>query len=89
MPITDHFDSFSPDLSGPVTGGFDIVADDTTDLAILPRALMVGMPGDLAVMFGDGTAVTLPSLSPGVIYPVRVARVLATGTTATGIRGLY
>ena len=33
-------------------------------------------------------AVTLPALSPGVLYPIRIARVLATGTTATGIKGL-
>nr|WP_231886333.1 hypothetical protein [Sulfitobacter sp. HI0054] len=50
--------------------------------------MMVASVGDLAVVLKSGDAVTLPALSPGVIYPLRIARVLATGTTATGINGL-
>ncbi|MEM8654400.1 MAG: hypothetical protein AAGF36_06615 [Pseudomonadota bacterium] len=36
----------------------------------------------------DGDTLTLPGLTPGVIYPIRAVRVAATGTTATGIKGL-
>lgn len=89
MPFSDPFETTVPGLNAPATGGFAIVADDGADLSVLTRALMVGGSGDVAVIFKDGTTATLPGLAPGVIYPLRVARVLATGTTATGLVGLY
>jgi hypothetical protein len=89
MPITDHFDSFSSGLTSPVTGGFEVTPDDGADLTIMPRALMVAGGGDVSVILKDGTSLTLPGLAAGVMYPVRTRRILATGTTATGIKGLY
>lgn len=88
MPITDPFATHVDSLTGPVTGGFDITPDDGADLASVTRGLMVSAAGDVAVTFRDGSTVTLPGLSPGVIYPLRVTRVLASGTTATGVKGL-
>ena len=61
---------------------------DAADLPQMTRGVMVASAGDLAVVLKSGDAVTLPALSPGVLYPIRIARVLATGTTATGIKGL-
>lgn len=89
MPITDLFENFSPSPTGPATGGFDIVPDDNSDLPAVTRALMVASGGDAAVILKDGSTLTLPALVPGSVYPLRVRRVLATGTTASGIRGLY
>ena len=88
MPITDIYRSFAPNLTGPAIGGFDITPDDGADLAALPRALMVASGGDVAVRFPDGSTLILPGLTPGMIYPLRPSRVLAAGTTATGIKGL-
>lgn len=89
MAITDQFETFSSGLTGPVTGGFDVTPDDGADLPSLPRALMVTGGGDVAMVLKDGSSLTLPSLSAGVIYPVRPMRIMATGTTATGLKGLY
>lgn len=89
MPITDHFKSYNTGLTGPLIGGFDVTPDDGADLTILPRALMVTGSGDIAVVLKDGSSLTLPGMAEGVIYPLRAVRVLATGTTATGIKGLY
>jgi hypothetical protein len=36
----------------------------------------------------SGETVTLAGVLGGAIYPLRVAQVLATGTTATGLVGL-
>jgi hypothetical protein len=88
MPIKDPFDSLTPGLTSPAIGGFEITPDDDVDLPTLPRAIVVGEAGTVAVTFGNGTSVQLP-LTAGVIYPIRAQRVLATGTTATGITGLY
>lgn len=88
MPISDTFQEFQPGLNSPVQGGFDIVPADGADLSFVTRALMVSAAGDVAVVMKNGDLVTLPGLTPGVIYPVRAMQVAATGTTATGIKGL-
>lgn len=88
MAITDYFESFSPSVTGPATGGIDISPDDNIDLSAVPRAIMVTGEGDVDVVFKDGSQMVLPGLLPGVIYPVRISRVLTGGTTATGIKGL-
>ena len=89
MPLTDNFAGYNSGLDSPASGMITVTPSDGTDLSVMPRALMVGVAGDLAVVMKDGTTGTLPALQPGVPYPVRVSRVLATGTTATGIVGLY
>ncbi|KKK84862.1 hypothetical protein LCGC14_2779070 [marine sediment metagenome] len=88
MPILDQFQDHHNGLTGPICGGFDITPDDANDLAQMTRGVMVSSAGDVSVVLKDGDAITLPGLAPGVIYPVRVARVLATGTTAAGIKGV-
>lgn len=88
MPISDSFSDFTPGLSSPICGGFDVTPDDATDLSGLTRAIILGGSGDVAVVLKNGDTLTLPALAAGVIYPLRAVRVLATGTTATGIKGL-
>ena len=88
MPILDQFQTYQTSLNSPVEGGFDIVPADGTDLPEVTRAIMVSGAGDVAVVLKSGDALTLTGLTVGVIYPVRVAQVLATGTTATGLKGL-
>ncbi|SCM80005.1 conserved hypothetical protein [uncultured Pleomorphomonas sp.] len=83
------------DEAGTPVSGLDIPAafagtvtpDDDTDLAVASRALYVGTAGDLAITTVGGSTVTLKQVSGWV--PVRVARVLATGTTATNIVALW
>ncbi|WP_176695493.1 hypothetical protein [Phaeobacter sp. B1627] len=55
----------------------------------MPRAIMVATEDDVAVVMKDGSTGTLPALQPGVPYPFRMKRILASGTSATGIVGLY
>lgn len=88
MPVSDQFSDFQSSLSGPVEGGFDVIPADGSDLGQMTRGLMVSGGGDVAVTLKSGDQLTLPALTAGVIYPLRVARVWATGTTATGIKGL-
>lgn len=88
MPISDQFNDHAAGLSSPVQGGFDITPADGTDLSTVTRALMVSGAGDAAVTLKNGDTLVLPGLTPGVIYPIRARQVAATGTTATGIKGL-
>lgn len=88
MPISDIFHEFQPGLNSPVQGGFDVAPADGIDLPCVTRAVMVGGAGDLAVVLKNGDAITLPGLTPGVVYPIRASQIAASGTTATGIKGL-
>jgi hypothetical protein len=73
----------------PARTAFTITPSDTTDLENVPRGIMVNATGDVKVDFVDsGTAIVLPGLLVGVVYPFRVTRVYDTGTTATGLVGL-
>lgn len=66
-----------------------ITPDDNTNITGgTVRAIMVGVAGNVAAIMADGTTGTFPALNAGDIYPFQIARVLSTGTTATGIIGL-
>lgn len=53
------------------------------------KGIYVGASGDLRVEMAGGGVVTFVDLAAGVVHPLQVIRVYATGTTATGIVGLY
>lgn len=88
MPIADPYADLVPATDGPLVGGF-AVTPAVADLPVVTRALMVSGGGDVSVVMRNGDALTVPGLQPGAVYPLRVARVLVAGTTATGIVGLY
>jgi len=73
--------------TAPAGGAFAITPNDSTDLTRLTRGLYVGVGGNVAVRIG-GVDVTFSNLAAGVVHPLRVTRVLSTGTTATNIVGL-
>lgn len=52
------------------------------------QAIYIGGAGNLAVITSGGDTVTFTNLPAGAIFPVSVTKVLATGTTATGLVGL-
>jgi hypothetical protein len=74
-------------LTDPIDHADPITPHDDNDLANVTRGLYVGVAGDVAVHMADGDAVTFTALSAGVFHPIRVKRVLATGTAATNVVG--
>lgn len=73
-------------LADPAGDAFPVTPSDT---AIIPsRALYVGASGDVAVVTAAGNQVVFAGVPDGSIIPVRVRKVLSTGTTATGIVSL-
>jgi hypothetical protein len=70
-------------------GGVAVTPSDSTVLAPT-RGLYIGGTGNVIVDFADGTTgvlLTAPAL--GVILPISVVKVKATGTTATAILAIY
>lgn len=77
-----------PGLESPPSRGAAVTPSDAADLAFPIRGLMVAGPGNVALVTLGGDTVTLPALEPGVQYAVLARRILASGTTASGIVGL-
>jgi len=87
--MTDSFRNLARSLTSPPEDAAVIVPNDAVDLPELIRALYVGSGGDVTVKMAGGAQVTLASLPTGMLIPLRAARILATGTTATALVGLW
>lgn len=66
-----------------------ITPNDTTDLTRVTRGIYVGASGTLKVDMADASTVTFTGLAAGMIHPIAAKRVYVTGTSATGIVGVY
>ncbi len=86
--MADDFKTDQSGLESPAEAGAALIPSDGAVLPNATRAIYVGGGGSLRVTLVSGDTVTLNGVLPGMIYPLRVAQVLATGTTATGLVGL-
>ena len=87
MAIPDEFEAYAVGLNSPYESGVAVTPDDNADLDFITRSLWVGVSGDVAVQWRDGSSVVLKSAPVGLLN-VRVARILATGTTASELVAL-
>lgn len=83
----DRFNSHAPELDSPANDAFLITPDDGTDLAEIPRAILVGTGGNLRVTTKTGNTLTIPNVPAGTLS-LRVTRVFATDTTASDLTAL-
>ena len=72
----------------PAMSAFNIVPGPG-ELEHVTRAIYVGGYGDVRVITINNNDITFVGLAAGLLHAIRVKRVLATGTTATNIVGLY
>lgn len=85
--MTDVFDKFAAGLESPATHLQSVTPSDTDDLTRASRGLNVETAGTIQVTTVAG-AIGSVYVVAGVAFPIRVSRVWATGTTATGITAL-
>lgn len=74
-----------PNSSLPVVSGRLHTPSDSAVIEPLTRAISVAVDGAVAVEYADGTQHVIPLLIAGIDYPRQVRKILATGTTATGV----
>jgi hypothetical protein len=87
--MPDKFEGYSEGMSNPLTAGFPIVPSDSVDVENVTRQIRItGAGGNIAVIWSSGTSSVEPVATRDVL-DWRIRRVLATGTTATGIRGYF
>lgn len=65
-----------------------VTTSDSTVYDPTPKGLFIGGAGNIALMGDDGVSVTF-AVTAGQFLPLCPTRILATGTTATGIVALY
>lgn len=85
----DNFSAFPTTPISPARSAEVIIPNDSTDLSQVSRAVYAAAAGDLTVEMADGQTVTFASVPAGVIIPIRVKKVLATGTSAGGLVSLW
>lgn len=86
--MADSFEKHSSGLDSTGEQHFDITPSDSVDLAIVPRAVYVGGAGDIVLRDKKGVDVTYSPADNSYIL-IRATRVLSTGTTASGIIGVF
>ena len=85
-PIVDKI-SMAGSLASKV---YAVTPSDTVDLVTgATGGLYVGVSGAVSLITAGGTTVVFTALTGGIIHPISVIRVMATGTTATGILAVY
>jgi len=63
----------------------NVVPSDTDDLPFVTNGFRVGVPGDVAVVTIGGDVAIWPNAQIGEMIPLKVTRILATGTDAEEI----
>lgn len=74
--------------SYPAQGVLAITTSDTLDTTKVVRAIRANTAGTIKITSPDGTTATCNFLA-GETRPIVATRIWATGTTATGIEGMY
>jgi len=88
MP-TDNYGAQADTISSSALNPFAVTPNDSVDLTIIPKALYVGGGGTVVLRgVNSGADTTFTNVAAGSTLMVRPRRVLATGTTATGIIAL-
>ena len=82
--MSDPFQNHSQSLQSPATLLLTITPSDTADLAQPSRALNVATSGLVRLTTTGGSTATV-FIAAGTAFPLRAARIWATGTSATGI----
>lgn len=88
MSDPDAYKLESTKLADPALSAVAVSPHDTNDITAT-RGLYIGVSGNVTVnMMGTGTSILFTAVPVGIL-PIRVTRVLATGTAATGIVAIY
>lgn len=76
-------------VSGSVAKKSVVVTPSDATVLTATKGIYIGVAGDVAVTMADGTQVTFVGLAAGLIHPLSVTKVKATGTTATSVLAVY
>lgn len=88
MPVEKLVTAGTNDTA-PADDFIAVTPSDSTDLAFVARAIYVGGTGNLTVISPTGQSTLFANIAEGMIHPIRCNRIMATGTTATGLVAIW
>lgn len=84
--MTDRFSTMMDHAAAPSRSVLTVAPSDSSALPVLPKALYVGVGGDVTLRCADDAVdVTFRNVPSGGLIRARASHVRATGTTATNI----
>lgn len=86
--MSSNFSTRTRRPSDPAVSVFEIFPNDNVNLDQPTTAINVATPGTVRVTTVGGSVADV-QIHPGHAFPIRAERVWMTGTTATGLRGLF
>lgn len=89
MPAINTFEPFYTTLNDPTENLEEITPSDSAELNFISRAVLATTGGIITVdMAGTGTNKPIP-IAAGQFLPIRIKKVYATGTSASGLISFY
>jgi hypothetical protein len=88
MPAIDEFASHAAGATASADRVFAITPHDTNELTYVTRAIRTETGGVVRLVPRAGGDPVDCNFADGETRPIRARKVLATGTTATGIEGM-
>ena len=86
----DRFEKFGDSVSDPARQAAPLAPSDEQKLERIPKALFIGTGGDIRLRCIDDDAPGLfRHLPSGSILPVRAEQILANGTSAADLVGMF
>jgi hypothetical protein len=83
--MSDIFSGFSDSPISPSRRGVTVTPNDNADLPFMTKEIQATGAGNISVIMADSpTPITIP-FAAGEVRAIRVVRIRAAGTTATGI----
>ncbi|MGI9159847.1 MAG: spike base protein, RCAP_Rcc01079 family [Saprospiraceae bacterium] len=84
MPALDNYDRSAVALDAPADDMVPLTPSDSTDLVTMSKALYVTVAGNIEVITraGNTRVIAVPA---NFILPLRITRLKASSTTATGV----
>jgi hypothetical protein len=86
--MADRFTGYGDSPSSPARRADLVTPNDSTILDPLPKAIIAGTAGNIALKAVDSAAAVTIPVYAGQQLDIRAEKVLATGTTATNIVAL-
>jgi len=86
--MPDIFGFLTSGLESPANDAFEVTPNDGADLESVTRGIYCGVGGDLHVLMKSGREITFKNIAGEMNHGLRIAKIFATGTTATDIVGL-
>lgn len=83
--MPDAYETFPTQLDSPAEHFYLIAPSDSERLSLRPRAVRVGVSGDVCAVAPDGTTVMLKNCYAGEILDIRPIQIKKSGTTADNL----